>query len=128
MSEITADVNWLAMIVGAVVAFLMGWAWYSPKLFGKKWAEGVGLSLDDPVKPPAMAMIFQALGTLGLAWVVAVTAKTDALMTIILIVITFVLIQISGGFFIKKSGYAIATDAGYIVAMAVIMFAAHVIL
>lgn len=128
MAAITVDVNWLAMIVGAVVAFLVGWAWYSPKLFGKKWAEGVGLSMDGPVKPPAMAMIFQALGTLGLAWVVAVTETTGALMTIILIVIAFVLLQIAGGLFTKKSGYAIGTDAGFLVAMAVIMFAAHVIL
>jgi hypothetical protein len=39
MEEITANVNWLAVIVGAVLSFVLGWLWYSPKLFGTKWAE-----------------------------------------------------------------------------------------
>ena len=34
MGEITSGVNWLAVTVGAVAAFLLGWLWYSPKLFG----------------------------------------------------------------------------------------------
>lgn len=29
-----ALVNWLAVSVGTIVAFLAGWLWYSPKLFG----------------------------------------------------------------------------------------------
>ena len=41
MDELTNDVSWLAVAVGAVVSFLVGWLWYSPKLFGPKWAEGV---------------------------------------------------------------------------------------
>ena len=31
-------VNWLAVGVGTVAAFMVGWLWYSPLLFGKKWA------------------------------------------------------------------------------------------
>jgi len=32
-------VNYLAVVVAAVVAFVMGGLWYSPLLFGKPWAE-----------------------------------------------------------------------------------------
>ncbi len=35
MAEITENDNWIAVVVGAVVSFLLGWLWYSPKLFGK---------------------------------------------------------------------------------------------
>ena len=45
MESLMMDVNWLAVGVGTVIAFMLGAAWYSPKMFGKKWAEGVGLEL-----------------------------------------------------------------------------------
>lgn len=121
MAEITVGVNWLAVIVGAVVAFLLGWLWYSPKLFGVRWAEGVGVSLDDASGPSGVAMAAQALGTFLLSWVVGVTAAADALLTIILIVVTLVVLMVAGGKFSQKSGYAIATETGFVVAMAIVM-------
>jgi hypothetical protein len=121
MGEITTDVNWIATVVGAAIAFALGWLWYSPKLFGHKWAQGVRISFDDKTAPPMMAMLTQAIATFLLAWVVAVTAVNDALLTIILITLTIVVMVISSGLFAQKSRYAIATEAGYIVAMVVVM-------
>lgn len=121
MSEITTNVNWIATMVGAVISFGLGWLWYSSKLFGRKWAEGVRLSLEDTSAPPAMAMVTQATATFLLAWVVGVTAVNDALFTMILITLTIVALLVSGGLFAKKSNYALATEAGYIVVMVVIM-------
>ena len=47
MSEITTNVNWVAVVVGAVLAYLLGWLWYSPKLFGSdrsgRWYALAGL-------------------------------------------------------------------------------------
>ena len=51
MPELTDNVNWLAVIIGFVLAFALGWLWYSPKLFGRKWAEGVGLDHDEHGQP-----------------------------------------------------------------------------
>lgn len=121
MGEITTNVNWIATVVGAVIAFALGWLWYSPKLFGEKWAQGVRISFDDTAAPPLMAMLMQAIATFLLAWVVAVTAVNDALLTIILITLAIVAMVISGGLFAQKNRYAIATEAGYIVAMVVVM-------
>jgi len=121
MSEITADVNWLAVIVGTVLSFGLGMVWFSPKLFGKKWTEGNGLSLDGPSKPPVAAMIAQLAGTFLLAWVVGVTAKNEALLTIILITITMVVLNGASAFFTGKNAYVRHTDAGFTVAMVVIM-------
>ena len=64
MGELLTGVNWVAVAVGAVVSFLAGWAWYSEKMFGKKWAEGVGVQLGSAEAMPKEAMIFQFLGFL----------------------------------------------------------------
>ncbi len=120
MGEITNNVSWIGVIVGAVVAFLLGWAWYSPKLFGTKWAEGVGVKLDG-AGPSALAMIVQILGTFLLAWVIGVTAATESLLTAILFILTVVSLFVASGLFCQKSRYAITTEVGFIIAMSVIM-------
>jgi hypothetical protein len=37
-------INWLGAVVAAVLAFVLGGAWYSPALFGRIWQREVGLS------------------------------------------------------------------------------------
>jgi len=37
-------VNWFAIIVAAIVSFVLGWIWYSDKVFGKKWRQLFGVS------------------------------------------------------------------------------------
>ncbi len=128
MGEITANINWLAVVVGAVLAFLLGWLWYSPSLFGINWAKGVGVSLGDASEMPVKAMVTQAVATFFLAWVVGVFAANSAVPALILVVLTIVLLMASGGFFSKKSDYAIATETGFVVAMAAVMVAVHFIL
>ena len=129
MGEITLNINWLAVAVGAVIAYLLGWLWYSPKMFGTKWAEGVGVSCDDPSAPPPVApMVTQAIGTFLLAWVVGVTATHNALTTIILIVVTYLFLLIAAGLFAQKSCYAIGVEVGYVISMVVIMIACQAIL
>ena len=120
MSEIT-DINWLATIVGFVLAFGLGMIWFSPYLFGKKWAEGVGLDPVGPGKPPVAAMAAQITGTFLLAWTVGVTASNDALLTIILITLTIVVLAGASAFFTGKNAYARHTEAGFTIAMVVIM-------
>ena len=131
MEELTMSVNWIAVIVSAVIAFLLGWIWYSPKVFGAKWAKGVGISLDDAscsVADQIPPMITQAIGTFLLAWVVGITAFHNALHTLILITLTIVALVVAGGLFAKKSANAITVEATYIIAMVIIMVITHAIL
>ncbi len=44
------QVNFLAVLVAAVSAFLLGGLWYSPALFGKIWEREAGVSPDQPKK------------------------------------------------------------------------------
>ena len=126
MAEITAGVSWIAVIVGAVVSFGLGALWYSPKMFGTKWLESIGIPSDDNSSVKA-AMTTQLIGTLLLAWVIGVTAVNEALMTAILIVLTIVALMTAGSLFARKGTYAVVVEAGFVVAMAVIMIVCQAI-
>jgi len=116
-----AGVNFVGVIVGAVMAFLLGWLWYSPMLFGRKWAEGVGVEMGTADTMPAGAMISQFIGLVLVSWLVGVTAVSNALLTILLAAVAFALLGYAGGMFRKNSGYARMTDAGYLVASVIVM-------
>lgn len=64
-----AGVNWLAVLVAALVGFAIGAAWYSPLLFGKPWAALMGFDDLTPEKVDEMkqdAMTGYAVSVLGL--------------------------------------------------------------
>jgi hypothetical protein len=44
------QLNWLAVIVGAVVYFALGALWYSPMLLGRAWQRSIGW--DESRTPP----------------------------------------------------------------------------
>ena len=123
-----ANVNWVAVSVGTVAAFLMGWLVYSPMLFGQKWAEGSGVELDSADKMPVFAMISQFVALLMLSTVIGVTATMNALFTAILAIAAAALFVASNGAFCRKSRYAMLVDIGYILAAGVLMIIAQGIL
>lgn len=51
-----ASINWLAVLVSAISAFVLGGIWYGP-LFGKAWQRLEGIS-DEEIQGGNMAMIF----------------------------------------------------------------------
>ncbi|MGR3661463.1 MAG: DUF1761 domain-containing protein [Paracoccaceae bacterium] len=122
------NVNWTAVIAGTIVAFLLGWLWYSPKMFGKGWAEGSKVELGAADSMPMFAMIAQVVALFLLALVIGITATTDALITAIIAILAAAAFAVSGGAFIKKSQYAITIDGLYIVVAGIIMIAAQGIL
>jgi len=72
------EVNYLAVGLAALSAFLLGGLWYSPLLFANKWAALTGLS-EDKLKSGSMAMIFGGAFLLNLiaAWVLAISLGQD---------------------------------------------------
>ena len=116
-----AKVEWLPVVVGAVVSFLVGWAWYSPKLFGKKWAEGSGVSLSSASKMPVFAMVSQLTALLLLSIVVGLTAAINALLTAIVAILAVAFFTASMGGFVQKSGTAIGIDFFYVVVAGFLM-------
>lgn len=67
-------VNFLAVLVAAVVVFVLGWLWYSPVLFFKPWMRARGM---DPVaamagaKMPVGKLLIEFARCLVLAYVIA---------------------------------------------------------
>lgn len=53
--DLLGDVNWLAVVIAAIVYFALGAAWYSPALFGKAWQAAVGW--DPEAEPPDMGPV-----------------------------------------------------------------------
>src|SRR5213596_1360925 len=68
------SVNYLHVLVAAVVVFVLGWLWYSPLLFFKPWMRARGL---DPAaamagaKMPAGKLVIELVRCLVLAYVIA---------------------------------------------------------
>jgi hypothetical protein len=53
MTTVTFDLgqlNWLAVVVGALVYFALGALWYSPMLFSRAWQRSIGW--DETRTPP----------------------------------------------------------------------------
>ncbi|SFR34700.1 Protein of unknown function [Yoonia tamlensis] len=121
MGELTTNVNFIAVIVGAILSFIAGWAWYSPMLFGTKWAEGSGVKLGTANDMPLAAMASQAIGLLLMSWFVGVTAAHEMLATVILATLGFAVLAYSGNTFSGKTAYARNVDAGYWIAALVVM-------
>jgi len=77
LAQILADVNWLAVVVATVAAFVLGGLWYSKVLFGNAWMQEVGLT-EEAVSSTNMAKTFG--GTIVLQ-VLAATALSTYLGT-----------------------------------------------
>lgn len=128
MEELSTEMNWLGVVAGTIVGFLIGWLWYSPILFGRKWAEGSGVELGTASSMPIAAMATQLISTFLLAILIGITASQNALTTAILILVTLAGFVMSMGLFVKKSTYAVAVDGSFIVVMGIVMIIIQAIL
>jgi hypothetical protein len=45
-----STINWLAVLVAGISAFVLGGIWYSPALFGKAWMTENKMTVDDVKK------------------------------------------------------------------------------
>ena len=60
--------NWVAVIAAAVAGGVVGAIWYSPQLFGKRWADSVG---RPPMTMSAMMAPRVAIGAIAMPLVMA---------------------------------------------------------
>jgi hypothetical protein len=66
------EVNYVAVALAALSAFLLGGLWYSPAMFANQWMRLTGQS-EETLKSGSMAVIFGGALVLNLiaAWVLA---------------------------------------------------------
>ncbi|MYD42264.1 MAG: DUF1761 domain-containing protein [Gammaproteobacteria bacterium] len=68
--ELLLELNWLAIIVAALVSFAIGYPWYGP-IFGKAWLAALGKTADE-IEPSPKPFIISIVTTLVTAFVMAV--------------------------------------------------------
>ena len=51
--DVLSELNWLAVLAGAVIYFVLGALWYSPMLFARPWQRSIGW--DPERTPPQMS-------------------------------------------------------------------------
>jgi hypothetical protein len=120
MEAITAGVSWIDVIVGAVLAFLLGWLWYSPQLFGKQWAAALGVELGSASNMPMAAMVTQGIGLLLVAWACALVGANFWIWAVV--VIAFVVLQYSNALFGKTPSIAANVNAGYVLVAGLVIW------
>lgn len=71
--ERTHKVNYLAVVVAAFVAFVVGAVWYSPLLFGNAYLElrGIAPTSTGNMRPPTMELLGEFVRYLIVAFVLA---------------------------------------------------------
>jgi hypothetical protein len=78
------QLNWLAVILGAVIYFALGAVWFTPVLFGRQWQRSIGWAASQrppQMKPsayllPAAAYVVAAIAT----GILAAATGSDTLM------------------------------------------------
>jgi hypothetical protein len=59
------SLNWLAIIVAAISAFVLGGLWYSPLMFVKRWMKEAGIT-EDSTRKTNMVRLFSLAFVLSL--------------------------------------------------------------
>ena len=112
MDQLFTDVSWLGVIAGVVLAFLAGWLWYSPMLFGKPWARDLGIELGSAANMPVGAMASQVVGLLLLS---LVADRLQMLPWVFaLVIVAMAIFNFSGYLFAKRGMSANWVDTGYL--------------
>lgn len=129
----TANVNILAVLVAAVVTFVLGAFWYSPVLFARQWMQAQGYTPErlEEMKKKGLtrAYVGSALCDLVMAYVVALLATYTNSTTLaqglwlgFLAWLGFAApIGLTANLFSEKPIAAWVIDAGYQLAYLVIM-------
>ncbi len=64
-------VNWIAIVVAAVVQMVVGFLWYSPMLFGNTWLKLSGIKMPSKKPDMTMPMIWMLVGAVVTAFVLS---------------------------------------------------------
>jgi len=73
LAQILTELNWPAVVVATIAAFMLGGLWYSKRLFGNAWMQEVGLT-EETVNNANMARIFGGTFVLQIISAIALSA------------------------------------------------------
>lgn len=120
MDELLTTIEWVPVLVSTIIAFALGWLWYSPKMFYQKWQDG----LPQPPKwraPMWMPMFAQLGSTLFLAVIVNMSMQDGHVAHAVLVTLTIMGFIKASGMYSGKTRGAIMVETLYILVMLIIM-------
>ncbi len=65
------EINYWAVLIATASSMVVGSIWYTPKVFGTKWAKLAGVDMDRPGSSATMAIIVTVIVSFITAWVLA---------------------------------------------------------
>jgi hypothetical protein len=126
MTELTFDMNWAGVLAGAVLAFFIGWIWYSSFLFGPRWAAATGV--EHTSKPEVFPLVLQGLGLFLMSWFVGIMAREGLLLATILVTLATVVICYAGDTFAKLDSDVKLIHGGHWLTVVVVMIGMQALL
>jgi hypothetical protein len=120
-------INWLAVVAAAAIQMVLGYFWYSPTLFSKRWIKEQGWSHEDMEKMRAenkgmaqsmIGMFVASLVTMyvlrhAVAYVGAADAASGAWVGFLAWIAFVATVMLNGVFFERKSWTLYWINAGY---------------
>jgi Protein of unknown function (DUF1761) len=77
--DVIGQLNWLAVLVAAVVYFVLGALWYSPMLFARPWQRSIGWDPErTPPEQSPLTYVVPFLAYVVMAIAVGMLAKATA--------------------------------------------------
>jgi hypothetical protein len=124
-----AGVNWLAVIVAAVAGIIVGFIWYAPPVFGRRWARASGVELPQPGEVQPMTYVGAVVTAAVTAYVLAVligglgaASLVDGVIVAVVAWLGFVATWLASGvFFERRSTEWWAINAGQAIVSLAIM-------
>jgi hypothetical protein len=126
METLLQTIEWTPVLVSFFFAYMLGWAWYSPVMFYKKWMPGKGGGVVE--HPMWMPMAAQAGATLLLAIVINIFMVYDNIAMSVLVAFTIAGFIKSNGLFAGKTKWAVTIETTYILAMTLLMVVVNVVM
>lgn len=114
--EILLSVSWVSVLVATALSFVLGWLWYAPVPFGKKWMVSARIDPNNK-KNMGLAMAAQLGSTFLFAWTLAVVWGIGAPALAVLIILLASGLVKANALFAQKGMYAVFVESSYVLAM-----------
>lgn len=119
----TADINYLGVVLAALLFMAVGFVWYSLNVFGRDWMKAVGLKEKDIKNAPGTGYVVAMVASLLQAFVIAhlvdyaqADTATEGLVLGLWIGIGLVAAALATNYsFAQRSQKLFLIDAGYFV-------------
>ena len=81
LGTLLTNVSWVGVLVATIAGLVIGFVWYAPQVFGRRWAAGAGIELPSGTPAPGILAGTVVLALIT-AYVLAVLAKATAVANI----------------------------------------------